>query len=137
MSIGYIWSVREGWGKEAFDKIRSHYNYGYNIARRPKTGDVLVFYSKKKLIGSIPVDSDSRKVTYEDSKKDPDVRNWKYLVGLDGSRKVVFPSPVEVKNVAGDISILKGKKNLHNTCRFSPKITMEEYNLIKEKSKKH
>jgi hypothetical protein len=129
--------VREEWGKKRFSEIDSHYDYGYSISRLPKVGDILVFYSDKKLIGSIPVDSDARLVTIEDRKNHPNwVSDWKYFVGLDGSRKVVFPLSVRVEDIADDIAILRGKGNLHASCRNAPKITMNEYNLIVNATRK-
>lgn len=131
LNVGYIWPVREEWGKKRFFEIDSHYNYGYSIPRHLRAGDVLVFYSDMKLIGSTPVDSDFQKVTIKDRKNHPEwVSDWKYRVGLDGSRKVVFRFPVEVENIADDVSILKGKENLHAICRNAPKITMNEYTFI-------
>jgi hypothetical protein len=129
--IGYIWSVREEWGKKRLYEINSHYDYGYSISRLLKAGDVLVFYSDKKLIGSIPVDTDARLTTDEDRKNHPYwVRDWKYVVGLDGAGKMVFRSPVQVEDIADNVSIFKGKENLHAISRNAPKITIAEYNFI-------
>ncbi|MEM2889588.1 MAG: hypothetical protein QXR42_08995 [Candidatus Bathyarchaeia archaeon] len=129
MSDMYIWPVLKEWGKKVFFEINSHYDYAYSIPRRPKKGDILVFYSNKELIGSIPVDYDSKIVTEEE--RDPDwVKEWKYIVGLNGSKKIEFRFPVRVEDIADKISVLKGKTNLHNTCRVAPKIKMNEYNLI-------
>jgi len=131
LDIGYIWPTREEWGKKRFYEINEPYDYGYSISRSLKKGDVLVFYSDKNLIGSIPVYKDSKRVTAEDLKTHPKwVHDWKYVVGLDGSSKVVFPTSVSVEEVAGDIKILKGKKNLHAVCRNAPRISVTEYNHI-------
>jgi hypothetical protein len=129
LNVGYIWPVLEEWGKQRFFQINSHYDYGYSRRRRLKMGDMLVFYSNKELIGSIPVDSDSRKVT-EKERNPKWVRDWKYFVGLDGLKKVEFRFPVKVEDITNDLSILKGRTNLHNICQAAPKITMNEYNLI-------
>ena len=137
MSIGYIWPVLEEWGKKRLYENKPHHDYAYSMSRRLKIGDLLVFYWHKKLIGSMSVDSSTRPVTPRERMDNPDwPRPWKYMVGLDGSRKRVFPFPLEVKNIADDISILKGKKNLHAICRNAPKITMEEYSLIIKKAGK-
>jgi hypothetical protein len=131
MNIGFIWPVREEWGKKRFEDITSHYKYGYSIRRFPQKGDVLVFYHNWKLLGSIPVDNSARPVTSEDLKNNPYwVRNWKYVMGLDGARKLIFSTPVEVEEIANCVAKLKGKENLHAVCRNAPKITMSEYQLI-------
>jgi hypothetical protein len=140
MNIGYIWTVREEWGKKTFEKrIVSHYDYAYSIPRFPQKGDIIVFYYNLQLLGSIPVDSSARPTTSEDAKKHPwwGRPDWKYIMGLDGTRKIVFRPPVRVEDVADDIAILKGKRNLHAVCRNAPKITMNEYQLILDKAKKH
>jgi hypothetical protein len=123
--------VREEWGKKRLYEINSHYDYGYSIPRVPKAGDVLVFYSDNKLIGSIPVDTDARRTTAKDRKDHPYwVGDWKYVVGLDGAGKKVFRSPVRVEDIADNVSIFKGKENLHAIARNAPKITIAEYNFI-------
>lgn len=96
-----------------------------------------MFYFNWELLGSIPIDSAARPITPEDAKNHPYwVRNWKYIMGLDGTRKIVFSPPVKVENIADDIAILRGKKNLHAVCRNAPKITMNEYHLIINKAEK-
>ena len=139
MSIGYIWPVIEDWGLKILFEKSPHYDYQYSIPRRLNIDDVLVFYWNKKLMSSIPVDSNTRPTTPQEAMSHPDwpQRSWKYVAGLDKSRKQVFPFPVEVQNIANDISILKGKKNLHAICRNAPKITMDEYRLILKKANKH
>ena len=83
----------------------------------------------------MPVDSAARPTTSEELMNNPSwARNSKYIVGLDGTRKLVFPSPIKVEDIADYIAILKGKQNLHAVCRNAPKITMNEYNLIKTES---
>lgn len=132
MGIGYIWPVLEEWGKEAFEKrIISHYDYGYSISRFPQIGDVIVFYLNKELLGSVPVDSAARPTTAEDVRSHPYwALHWKYIMGLDGTRKVVFSPHLKVEDIADYIAVLRGKHNLHAVCRNAPKITMTEYNLI-------
>ena len=135
MNIGYIWPVRKEWGMIAFHTITSHYDYGYSIARFPQKGDVIVFYHSKKFIGSMPVDSKARRTTAEDSKKHPYwAQDWKYIMGLDGVQKIVFSSPVRVEDIAMDVAILRGKRNLHAVCRNAPKITFDEYHTILRKA---
>lgn len=137
LSVGYIWSVLEEWGKETFKNIVSHYDYGYSILRKPQKGDVLVFYHNMELLGSIPVDSPARPTTDEDAKKHPYwAKNWKYIMGLDGTQKSVFSPPVRVEDIAHHIKVLRGKnlKELHATCRCNPKITMAEYAVIVSKA---
>jgi len=127
--IGYIWPVLKEWGKKRFFEINSHYDYAYSIRRHPRKGDILVFYSNKELIGSIPVDCDSKTVT--EKERNPNwVNDWKYFVGLDGSKKVEFYTPIKVKDIADEISILKEKTNLYAICRNASKITSNEYELI-------
>ena len=138
MNEAYIWSVRKEWGKEAFENIGSdkQYNdYAYNVKRNPRVGDIIVFYFNKELLGSVPVISAARPTTFEDLKNNPSwAHKWKYIMSLDGTCKLVFPSPIKVKDVANHIAKLKGKKNVHNVCRFPLKITMNEYNIIKQKA---
>jgi hypothetical protein len=123
--------VREEWGKKRLYEINSHYDYGYSISRLPKAGDVLVFYSDNKLIGSIPVDTDARLTTEKDRKDHPYwVSDWKYVVGLDGAGKTIFRSPVRVEDIANNVIIFKGKQNLHAISRNAPRISVAEYNLI-------
>jgi hypothetical protein len=141
MNEAYIWSVRKEWGKEAFENIGSdkQYNdYAYNVKRKPRVGDIIVFYSNKELLGSVPVISGFRPTTFEDFKNHPSwTRKWKYIMGLDGKHKHVFSPPVKVEDVADNIAKLKGKLNLHNSCRFPLIITINEYNLIKQKANRH
>ena len=91
MSIGYIWPVREEWGMKTFENVISHYNYAYSIRRFPLRGDVIVFYSNKELLESMPVDSAARPTTSEELKNHPSwARPWKYIMRLDGTRKQFF-----------------------------------------------
>lgn len=131
MKTGYIWPVRKEWGMITLYNITSYYDYAYSIARFPEKDDEIVFYQNKRFLGSMPVASKARQTTREDAKKHPYwARDWKYIMGLDGTRKILFSRPVRVEDVAKDIAILKGKENLHAVCRNAPKITMNEYNLI-------
>jgi len=98
--VKFSFDSEKEWGKKLFETTISHVEYGYNIRRRPKYGDVLVFYSNKQLIGAMPVDEEGRKVTVEDAKKHKEwAHNWKYIMGLDGTQKIVFRPVILVKDI--------------------------------------
>jgi signal peptidase I len=133
----WIWTIAEGgwnWIRDAL-KDKQVTSYGYNQRRKPRNGDTIVFYSNKKLYGTVPVCDDARETTHEDTEKDDDLKHWKYVMYLDCRGLKIFGDPIPIKDVADNIEILKGKNNLHAVCRNNPRISLEEYEYIIEKSR--
>ena len=135
----YIWAIKENggwdWIKRCLRDRKSRESYGYGISRFPQKSDILVFYSKKRLHGTIMVNEGGREVTSRDVRKEPKLRDCKYVMFLDGRTIRMFHEPVPAKEVANQIEKLKGKtgKSLHAACRNNPKISIEEYKRIVEK----
>lgn len=128
----WIWAISEGgwnWIKTAL-KDRQVLSYGYNIRRRPRAGDFIVFFSENKLYGKVQVCGNARETTPEDIEKDEDLKNWKYVMYLDGRDLKIFDTPIPVEEIADHIKILKGKANLHAVCRNNPRISLKEYEYI-------
>jgi len=135
--VGYIWPAREEWGVALFESrtAKFHFEYGYDRERKPKCGEILVFYHKKRLIGMVPVDEDARRTTPKDYKRHKEWdHHWKYIVGLDGTRKIMFKPPRPVEDIAEHVEVLaqavEDGKNLHNVCRFAPGITPRDYEFL-------
>lgn len=135
MRVGYIWPAREEWGKVLFERATSHFEYGYDRLRSPKCGEILVFYHNKRLIGTVPVDKDARRTIPKDYKKHKEWdHDWKYILGLDGTRKIMFRPPIPVEDIADQIEVLtravQDGKNLHAVCRWAPGITQRDYKFL-------
>lgn len=134
----YIWAIIEDggwdWLKRCLRDRKPRTAYGYNIRRFPQKSDVLIFYSNKRLHGTISVTEGGREVTSRDTRNDPDLKEWKYVMFLDGRTVRMFHKPVPVKEVANHIGKLMGKtgKSLHTTCINDPEISVDECKKIVE-----
>jgi hypothetical protein len=131
---GYIWPVKKDWGLKVFKEISGHFDYGYDRPRLPKEGQVLVFYSDKQLLGSLPVDEDAHSVTGENLQGWK--RRWKYVVGVDGAGKIQFDPPISIEEVADIFRVLRGKPQtkFHSICRAAPRLSTSEYSLLLSKT---
>jgi len=135
----YIWAILENggwdWLKRCLRDRESRISYGYNIRRFPQKSDILVFYSNKRLHGRIVVAEEGRQVTSKDIKSESELKNWKYVMFLDGTTVRIFDKPVPVEEITDEIQKFKGKtgKGLFNICRNNPEISIDEYKTIVEK----
>lgn len=131
---GYIWPAEADMGIERFKKAKTSVSYGFNRNRSQalKKGRVLVFYHSKHLLGSMPIERDAERATPELGKKENWVRDWKYVVWLDGSRKIEFEPAIHINDVAQDLRVLKGKtpNKFHRICRVAPSLSTAEYALL-------
>ncbi len=91
---GYIWPAEADMGVEHFKRAKTSVSYGFNRNRSQalKKGRVLVFYHAKQLLGTMPIGKDAEKAT-------PELRRsgWKYMVWLDGARKIEFDPVTRLK----------------------------------------
>jgi len=134
----WIWAITEGgweWIKECLMYRGPRMSYGYSIPRFPQKEDFLVFYSDKKLYGRVVVAESGRQVTSKDIEKEPELKEWKNVMFLDGKTLRMFDKPVPIEDVADQIEALKGKtgKSLTGAVGMNPKISLEEYKKIVEK----
>src|SRR4030042_2953956 len=95
--LGYIWPVKKEMGFKVFEEVTGHFEYGYDRPRFPVAGEILFFYSDKQLLGSLPVDQDARPANHGDQGRGH--RKWKYIVGVDGSRKIRFDPPIPIQEL--------------------------------------
>jgi len=135
----YIWAIIENggwdWLKGCLRDRNPRISYGYGIRRFPQKSDILIFYSDKRLHGRIIAAENGREVTSKDIKNEPELKNYKYVMFLDGRTIRIFDKPVSVEEIASQVGKLKGKtgKGLYNTCRNNPEISVDEYKKIIEK----
>jgi 5-methylcytosine-specific restriction endonuclease McrA len=124
---GYVWPVTEAEGGLPlfYSSFKRLHNYEHNrTSRSPKKGDIIFFYSKKRLIGYAPVSISNRTITNS---------LYKSAMGLDFSHKQVFDPPIEIDNLVGVCSILNGKckERYHNAFRFAVLPAGESRQVIK------
>jgi hypothetical protein len=138
-AVIYIWPVRTDWGLTVFERATGYTGYAYSRLRFPEKQDILVFYCQKHLIGSMPVKEKWRPTTPEERTKSGWPQPWKYMVGLDGAKKIAFKTPISVEEIADHIEILREArvegKDLHDVCQVAPKMSLKEYNYILGKSR--
>lgn len=138
----WIWAIAEGgldWIKDQI-KERKVALYHYAIHRAPQQGEYLVFYSNKHLIGRIYVAAGARKLTSDEKSRDPSLKEFSYVMALDGNDFEIFQVPIPIESIKDNISVFKGVEpsRLHSKSRMNPQIDIEDYNKIlkiKEKLK--
>jgi len=126
-SRGFIWPVteKEG-GLPLFFKCSGHHDYLHNRkSRNPEKGDILLFYSNRKIIGFVPV-TESSHHTYK--------ADYTRSVGVDFGRKQVFDPPITIDSLVNVCRVLKGKPKarLHDSFQTAPILSFGETQQILE-----